>query len=240
MLIEKYRMIERRLPIAAKPTARNGRYYIRDNFLRAWIAALKDQVAAINFIPEQRLVDRASARLEDVEGYGLEELVGQLYEERSREGIGDFSLSERIVGFWDKAGTELDLVAVNADDRCLRLGSCKRNSNKLIRSLASFDRHIQRFVDLHQRRYDGWTVERVAIAPSLDSASRRAIEAQGYIAEDLRDLTRATLSSLDGDRLGEVARLIDIGALEIGDVIGEQLERDRGEDRLQKGVDLGD
>jgi uncharacterized protein len=190
ILIDKYRMIERRLPIFAKPTARNGRYYIRDNFLRAWLAALKDQVAAVNFIPEQRLVERASERLEDVEGYGLERLVGQLYQERSREGVGDFPLSALIHGFWDKAGTEIDLVAVDADDQRLRLGSCKRNPAKLIRDLTSFDAHIGRFLELHERRYQGWTVERVAIAPDLDTASRKAIEAQGYIAQDLRDLTR--------------------------------------------------
>lgn len=189
ILKDKYRMIERRSPIAAKPTARNGRYYIRDNFLRAWLAALKEPVAAINFIPEQRLVDRASERLEDIEGFGFEKLVGQLHEERSRAGLGDFPLTQRILGYWDKAGTELDLVAVNNDDRRLRVGSCKRNPDKLIRGLASFDGHVQRFLEVHDRRYADWTIERVAIAPSLDRAARKLIEDRGYIAQDLRDLT---------------------------------------------------
>ncbi|WP_219906868.1 ATP-binding protein [Enhygromyxa salina] len=190
VLIEKYRMIERRLPMSAKPTARNGRYYIRDNFLRAWLGALSNPVSAVNFRPESLLVRQASDRLEDVEGYGFEKLVGQLYEERSREGVGDFPLNERIVGFWDRTGTELDLVAVDSDHRRLRLGSCKRNPDKLVRSLASFDAHIERFVS-HQRRYDGWVVERVAIAPVLDAAARGVIEGRGYIAQDLHDLTRA-------------------------------------------------
>jgi hypothetical protein len=191
VLKDKYRMIERRSPIAAKPTARNGRYYIRDNFLRAWLAALKESVAAINFIPEQRLIERASGLLEDVEGFGLEKLIGQLYEERSRAGLGDFPLTARILGFWDRTGTELDLVAESADERRLRLGSCKRNPAKLIRSLSSYDGHIRRFLGLHERRYSGWTVERVAIAPSLDEAARKAITDKGYIAQDLRDLTDA-------------------------------------------------
>jgi uncharacterized protein len=188
-LKDKFRMVERRAPIAAKATGRNGRYYIRDNFLRAWLAALKEPVAAIHFKPEHRLIAQANERLEDIEGYGLERLVGQLYEERSREGVGDFPLTHRIVAYWDRAGTEIDLVAENSDDRCLRLGSCKRNPDKLVRSLSSHDEHVERFLALHPSRYAGWTVERVAIAPKLDPAAREAIRAQGYIPEDLVDLT---------------------------------------------------
>ncbi len=49
ILSERYRMIERRLPIFARPKARSGRYYIRDNFLRAWLSALQKPVSARPF-----------------------------------------------------------------------------------------------------------------------------------------------------------------------------------------------
>ena len=53
-------------------------------------------------------------RLFEVEGKAFEKLVGHLYEERSRKGIGDFPLTERIKGFWDRGGTEIDLVALTS------------------------------------------------------------------------------------------------------------------------------
>lgn len=56
VLTERYRMIERRLPIFAKPKARSGRYYICDNFLRSWLVALQRPVSAIHFSPESQLV----------------------------------------------------------------------------------------------------------------------------------------------------------------------------------------
>jgi len=39
------------------------------------------------------LVDQADQRLMAADGYGLERLVGQLYEERSRLGMGDYPLT---------------------------------------------------------------------------------------------------------------------------------------------------
>lgn len=68
ILAERYRMIERRLPIFAKSTAKKGRYYIRNNFLRSWLHALSNSVAAINFRPIDQLVAQADARLFEAEG----------------------------------------------------------------------------------------------------------------------------------------------------------------------------
>ncbi len=62
ILEQKYRMIERRLPMMSKPTARRGRYYLRDNFLRSWLHALQNPVSAINFRPEPLLVEMADTR----------------------------------------------------------------------------------------------------------------------------------------------------------------------------------
>lgn len=111
ILSERYRMIERRLPIFAPPRARSGRYYIRDNFLRAWLSALQRPVSAVAFRPVEGLIDQADERLAEVEGHVLEGhvlegLVGQIYEERSRRGMGDFPLSERIQVYWDRSDVE--------------------------------------------------------------------------------------------------------------------------------------
>ncbi len=50
----------------------------------------------------------------------------------------------------------------------------------------------------------------------------------------------AVALSLDGDALGEVARLIDVGAAQIGDMVGQQLQGHGGEHRRQHRIDLRD
>lgn len=189
VLRERYGMIERLQPIFARPTQKNGRFYIRDNFLRSWLAALSTPAASVNFRPVDALVEEADRRLADAEGHGLERLVAALYEERSRKGMGDFALTSRIHGYWDRQGTELDLVALDEVGRILRLGTCKRNEAKLVEDLSAFDGHVARFLDA-MPRFQGWRVQKVAFAPRLGEASRQAITRRGYLVEDLGDLTR--------------------------------------------------
>jgi hypothetical protein len=190
ILRERYRMLERRLPIFASPKARRSRYYIRDNFLRAWLDALQGPVSAINFRPEDKLVDQADEHLRKAEGYGLERLAGQLYEERARKGVGDFDLTHRIDGYWNRGEVEIDLVAVNEDDRILRFGTCKRSAKRLLPGLPTFDGHIERFLKARgHAKYREWKLEKVAIAPAIAEAERGPIEKAGYMPQDLRDLT---------------------------------------------------
>jgi len=192
ILDERYRMVERLQPMLAKPTTRNGRFYIRDNFLRSWLAALQVPVASTAFRPVEGLVAQVDERLAEVEGFGLERLTSALYEERSRKGLGDFALTAAVRGWWDRSDTEIDLVALDDDSRTLRLGSCKRSPAKLVAGLKAFDGHIDRFVERHGR-FAGWTVQRVAVAPSLDTDQRETIAAQRYLPQDLNDLTAGLL-----------------------------------------------
>jgi AAA+ ATPase superfamily predicted ATPase len=189
ILIEKYGMIEKRLPVFSRVKAKKGRYYLRDNFLRSWLAALASPVSAINFRPVSDLVAQADQRLCDAEGFGLERLVATLYEERSRKGLGDFSLTTRIEGYWDRRDVEIDLVAIDEDTRRIRFGTCKRAASKLRASLDNCRGHIARFLNEHPSIDDTWTVERVAIAPKIDAQTRRDVEAGGFIPQDLEDLT---------------------------------------------------
>lgn len=189
ILSERYRMIERRLPIFSPPRARSGRYYIRDNFLRAWLSALQRPVSAVAFRPVDALVKQADERLADVEGYALEDLAGQLYAERSRLGIGDFPLSERIRGYWDRAEVEIDLVAVNEEERRIRFGTCKRNPERLPGAIDALKRSAGRFLDSHGR-FDGWQAEYVAVAPDIAPELQEALQAREVIPQSLRALTQ--------------------------------------------------
>lgn len=114
--------------------------------------------------------------------------MGQLYEERSRLAIGDFPLTSRIEGWWDRSDTEIDLVALDETEQRLRLGSCKRSSAALVADLAHFDGHVARFLKAFPR-FSEWQVEKVAIAPALNQEARQAIQAMGYLPQSLGDLT---------------------------------------------------
>lgn len=172
-LEERYEMVEKRLPVFAKPKARKGHYTIRDNFLRSWLDALAVPTAAINFRPLQTLVEQADQRLMTAEGYGL----------------GDFPLTSRIQGWWDSRDTEIDLVALDETTQRLRLGSCKRSEQALLGDLRNFDGHVARFLKAFPR-FESWQVEKVAIAPSLSPEARQAIETAGYLPQGLDDLVQ--------------------------------------------------
>jgi hypothetical protein len=103
-------------------------------------------------------------------------------------GIGDFALTARIQGFWDRGDTEIDLVAISEGDRRIRFGSCKRTADRLVADLSVLDGHVARFLGAH-REYATWTVEKVGIAPTIRPEVRARIQAAGHLAQDLGDLT---------------------------------------------------
>jgi AAA+ ATPase superfamily predicted ATPase len=189
-LDERFKLVQRRSPALSHDKSRDGRYHIVDNFLIAWLGALAGPVAFLGVKPEHALIDEADERLATLEGPALERLAAALYAERSRAGVGDFPLSAPAAGWWDRTGAEVDLVAQDADGRRLRLGSCKRSPDKLIADLPRFDGHIARLLAKHPE-LEGWSVEKVAIAPALTPNHRRAIERAGYLPQDLHDLTQA-------------------------------------------------
>jgi AAA+ ATPase superfamily predicted ATPase len=187
VLSERYRLIEKKLPVFAGEKARRGRYYLTDNFLRAWLAALAGPVAALNFRPVEQLVADADVRLHDVEGAAFEKLVGLLYEERSRKGLGDFPLTDRVRGYWDRGDTEIDLVAINEGAGVIRFGSCKRSAGELMADLPVFDGHVERFLDQFPH-YRSWRIEKVSLAPQVPDDVRRAMTERGRLVQDLTDL----------------------------------------------------
>lgn len=189
ILIERYHLIEKKLPVFAKPKTPRGRYYLADNFLAAWLAALANPVSAIAFSPIDDLVAEADRRMQDVEGHAFERLVERLYEERSRKRIGDFPISHRIDGYWNSGDTEIDLVALDEASKRIRFGTCRRSEDKLLRGIGSFNAHVARFLDIFPE-YKGWKVEKVGLTPRLSPEGRRSAGRHGLIAEDLTDLLR--------------------------------------------------
>ncbi|MFN8790511.1 MAG: DUF234 domain-containing protein [Bdellovibrionales bacterium] len=187
ILQDKYKIIEKKLPIFSPAKARKGRYYISDNFLRSWLGALAAQVSALNFKPPKTLIELADQKLQALEGYGLEKMVALVYEERSRNGLAGFSLSQKVEGFWDRSNIEIDLVAMNEAEKIIRFGGCKRSDDKLVPSVRSLKECAQKFLKAFPA-YNSWKSEFVAIAPSLSTDQRKRLKDLNVIAEDFSDL----------------------------------------------------
>lgn len=109
-------------------------------------------------------------------------------EERSRKQVGDFPLTQRIQGYWDRGDTEIDLVAVNESDEVIRFGSCKRSPERLLSDVNNFKGHVGRFLDT-MPRYRGWKHQYVGIAPELNAEQRAILARHDVIPQDLADLT---------------------------------------------------
>jgi len=194
-LIEKYEMIERVNPIFSKIESRKSRYQITDNFLSAWLAAIARNVQLARVRPIDEAVAKADESLKIHEGRTFEKLVRLSIEECSRKGVGDFSLTEIVRGYWNKpdgSDIEIDLVAINETDKIIRVGSCKRNAIKHdSTSLYKFAGHIARFQKTELgKKYADWSVEKALYSPTFDNDQRSAFETRGYICVDMNDFDR--------------------------------------------------
>ena len=89
---------------------------------------------------------------------------------------------------WDKAGTEIDLVAVNEKEQLIRFGSCKRSPMRLLSDVNNFKQHVERFLKTLPK-YQQWKQQHVGISPRLDAEQRAFLTGHGIIPQDLNDLT---------------------------------------------------
>ncbi len=195
-LIDRYRMVEKLQPVFAGSRARKARYAITDNFLSAWLRGIARNVQMARVQPIDTPLARADAMLAVHEGYAFEKMIRLLTEESSRKGVGDFALTDFVRGYWNKADgsdIEIDMVAVNEDDKIVRFGSCKRNaSSHSGEDLKKFNSHVERFQKTKEgRRFEGWDIEKALYSPVFEGGQRRFLEREGYRCLDLVDFRKA-------------------------------------------------
>jgi AAA+ ATPase superfamily predicted ATPase len=192
ILIDKYGMIEKLQPILASDKQRNARYVIADNFLSAWLAAIQRNVRLARIRPIEEAVGKADVSLQTHEGYAFEKLVRQITQECSRKGVGDFSLTELVSGYWNKADgsdIEIDMIALDETNRRIRFGSCKRSSaGHGSDALRKFSEHVARFLAAKVGApYRDWSKEKALYAPSFSPSDRHAFQSKGCVCVDMND-----------------------------------------------------
>jgi hypothetical protein len=100
-----------------------------------------------------------------------------------------------VKGYWNKPDgkdIEMDIVAINETDKIIRLGSCKRSSNKhTSTTLSLFDGHIARFKKTELgRKYNDWKIEKALYSPIFEEAQKQTLSNNGYICVDMLDFER--------------------------------------------------
>ncbi len=194
-LVNKYQIIEKRLPIfGVKGASKKHRYYIGDNFLLSWLGAVDRQVKASKVLPLDACIRTCSRRLETVEGPAFEKMIRQLVQELSRRGDGDFSITSVVEGYWNRPDNpdrniEIDQLLVNDAAKTLRVATCKRDPGRAVKELDRFEAHVGAFLTTKEgRRFSGHRLLKTAFAPSFDRSAVQALAAKGYQAVGLDDL----------------------------------------------------
>ncbi len=84
---------------------------------------------------------------------------------------------------------EIDMVVLNADERRIRLASCKRDAAKLPDPIGNLKQAAEVFLATHHQ-YAAWRVEWVGIAPSITVDVRATLAAKDVLAQGIDELTR--------------------------------------------------
>lgn len=196
VLLDRYRLIERQLPVFAPQSgSRQARYRISDNFLAAWLAAIEPGVQAARVQPLSRALTITADRLANHEGLVFERMIRKLMAEASRCAVGDFALTDIVTGYWNRPRDaqrliEIDIVAINEADKIVRFGSCKRSDTKhTTEALMKTAQHIQDFLATTSgKRFKGWQQQRALYAPAFSPDRRAHLTAKGWICVDLTDM----------------------------------------------------
>ena len=199
------RLVERKLPIFAGERQRRARYVIADQFLCAWLRVMQPACQAARVLPAPQVARRVLAALSTLEGHAFERMVGEATEAASRAGAPDFPITDRVAGYWNRprsqpGSVEIDFIAWNEQERCVRFGSCKRNPDRHDgAALRGFRDHVDRFLATGAgRRFTGWQHQFALFAPRFPKPLRARLEPEGWICRDLADFQSMLSDELTG------------------------------------------
>ncbi|MBX7236799.1 MAG: ATP-binding protein [Caldilineales bacterium] len=116
--------IERRIPVTAEETTRQGRYHIVDPYLRFYYRFLATRQAQLALgIQEQALAEITRHLLDFIGAHTWEELCREWVLRASSAGQLPY-LVDQVGSSWTKT-SQVDIVGINALEKTLILGECK-------------------------------------------------------------------------------------------------------------------
>jgi AAA+ ATPase superfamily predicted ATPase len=158
-VLQELAFIEKRTPVLAKPSSKQGRYYVRDHFLRFYYRFVVPQLGAI----ERGYQEAAAAKIDA----DLRLFLGEhVFEELCREWVwatamaGQLDFVPEVVGsYWRTyrgQGVQLDVVAAAPREKKLLIGEAMWGRDTLSRHLLTdLMRRSRRMPQVAQ----GWTVQ---------------------------------------------------------------------------------
>lgn len=123
-LYEDYSLIQKQLPLLAKPGTRNLRWFIADNFLNFWFRFIYPHQSAI----ELEKYDQLNAYIKS----NYLQYSGWMLEKYFRERISETTDATLTGNYWDSKGeNEIDLIALNEFEKSGIVAEVKRNYAKI-------------------------------------------------------------------------------------------------------------
>lgn len=144
-------------PYLAGENTHNVRYCISDNFLNFWFRFIYKYRSAVEIGNMEYVREKITSDYETFSGHILESWFRQAFKECGRYNI--------VTNYWEKGragrpgeNNEIDLVAINKNDRVIVLGECKRNPDKF--NLKRLQEKSVKILSHH----NGWKVKFVSLS----------------------------------------------------------------------------
>lgn len=141
-------LLEREVPVTETnpEKSKKGLYRITDNFIRFWFRFIYPNRSFIESGHQAQVLEKIRANLIDGQtSFVYEDICRERMHDLNYNGVFPFDLS-RIGRWWNK-DTEIDIVALDAEDRSTVFGECKYWSSKVgISVLTNLEQKAQRFM----------------------------------------------------------------------------------------------
>lgn len=179
-ILQELELLERRDPVLVRPGGRQGRYYVRDHFLRFYYRFVVPHITAIERGYLTAVVNQISADLRAFIGtYVFEELCREWV--LAAAAANDLGFHPEVIGsYWRRyrgAGVQLDVVAANKHEKRLFIGEAKWGTGLVSRKvLTDLVQRSQRMPQVAE----GWTVDYALFArEGFSDATREAASEMG-------------------------------------------------------------
>jgi AAA+ ATPase superfamily predicted ATPase len=194
--LQELRLVERRLPVTIPPSrrrrSRRGRYHISDPYFRFYFRFITPFRDELTYRPE-RVLPLIREGLQPFVGLtAFEELSRQWVAEQGRAGRLPFEPQD-VGSHWSRR-VQVDVVAMNWQERSVLLGECKWGTDRVgrdvIRNLLE-EKTPKLLQDLADAIGEGWTVHYAFFARAgFTDAARSLAQDQGALLVDLDRMDR--------------------------------------------------